>query len=259
MPLIKQLVGVRTNDTSLPILQRDAIIDARTVGLFDAASKFAFSHEAGLVVAGSAVKDLVRNAPNMTLLDPINYDGKGFDFDIAKQRIALNNWKVPNVPHFALGVWFKPDLSGYAASAGVMSYRHIAAGGSSNYQWSINFLAVSGSIATILGILNGRSVSFTLNTSELHQVVFEYEVVEANHIVRAYVDGKLKAVSAETAQAYVLPDASDLPTLGYGSTSFTSTIGGPIYRAWLQRLDTAGKSIADIVALDYARNRARFV
>lgn len=259
MPLVKMLSGVRTNNANLPLLQRDAMIDARTVGLFDAASRFAFAQGAGAVGMGATVKDLVRGAADATVLDPIIHDGKGFDFDIAKQRISLPGWKVPNVSHFAIGVWFKPDLGGYSNAAGLMSYRHIAAGGSSNYQWNISFLVTSGSIATVVGILNGRSVSFTLNTSQLHQVVFEYEVIGANHVVRAYLNGELKATSPESAQAYVLPDATDVPTLGYGSTSFLATMGGPVYRAWLQRLDTAGKSLADIMALDHSRNHPRFV
>jgi len=258
MPLIKQLVGLRTNDESLPILQRDAIIDSRTVGVIDAASRFAFPRTPGLVETGAAVKDLVRGAADSKLLDPITYDGKGFDFNIAKQRISLTGWKVPSVSHFAIGVWFKPDLSGYGANAGLMSYRHVAAGGSSNYQWNINFLMSSGSLATIVAILNGRSVSFSLPTSALHQVVFEYEVVGTNHVVRGYLNGELKATSPETAQAYVLPDASDIPILGYGSASFVATVGGPVYRAWLQRLNEPGRSLAEIIALDYERNYARF-
>ncbi|MDV7209881.1 hypothetical protein [Azotobacter beijerinckii] len=263
MPLIQRLVGVRTNDASLPILQRDAIIDDRTVGLIDAASKYAYSGEAGAVPVNSIIRDLVRGGSDSVVQNPLAYDGKSFAFDANLDRIDLGaNWKVPSVTHFAVGIWLNTELTGYTTGAitasGIATYR--TSGTPAGYQWSIyQNTNADGTMRNISFVGNScQPVAITYTGGSLVQMVFEYISSGGLHYAKAYLNGVLVATGATEATEFILPLVSDVPKIGRNSAGFQDTLRGEVHRLWLQKLDTEGRSLNDIIALDYARNLPRF-
>lgn len=264
MPLIRQLVGVRANDSSLPTLQRDAIIDSRTVGLFDALSKYAYPTGAGSAPAGAPIKDLVRGAPDSVVgASPITHDGLGFYFNMAQQAINLGaNWKVPNVNHFAFCVWLKVIPGPYVVTPlAIMGYKDSA---NNRYQYGmfINTNTGTGNMSALLFQANGGTTQVNGNLQDaVHQVVFEYDNSTGTPVFKIYIDGVLVTpnTSSPGTTYPVLPGVNDKPILGqYTGASLAGTFKGTIYRAWLQRLDTPGEALASIVATDYANNRPRF-
>jgi hypothetical protein len=268
MALIRQLVGVQTGDLTLPLLQRDAMIDERTAGLVDFASRWAYSGaNPGLV--GAHVKDLVRGGADAVLQDQLAYNGKGFTF-LASGAGALEislgiNWRLPaNVTHFAFGIWVDLAATGYGSS-GTSDVGYSIAGmyratAPTGYQWLLNLFAArpAGTLKTLQFIANGRSVSAPFTEAGLRYIVGEYEVVGANHLSRLYIDRTLVATSSLTAQSYVQPDVTDIPQIGRISP-FGASHQGPVYRAWLQRLDTPGRTLGEIMQLDWERSHGRFV
>ncbi|MBP0439573.1 hypothetical protein [Tianweitania sediminis] len=266
--LIRQSVGLHTNDPTLPLLQRDALIDERTVGLVDFSSGWAYS-KANPGLAGARVKDLVRGGADAILQDNLAYDGKGFVF-LAAGAGALeinlgSNWRLPiGVTHFAFGIWLNLADTGYG-STGTSDVPYSIAGlyksgAPTGYQWLLSLSAArpAGTLKSLQFIANGRSVVANMSVGGLRYLVGEYQVVGSNHLSRLYVDKQLVAESAATAQAYVDPAPTDPAVIGR-VVPFAVSHGGATYRAWLQRLDSDGASLISVMERDWAANRDRLV
>lgn len=257
MGVFSQLVGYHANDPSIPFLPRDAIIDARTAGLVDLGSRWAIDPTPRTLVLDELFKDLVRGGLDANVRTGIPFTGNALQLQGASQLVRLGaNWKVPSVPHFAVGFWIDLTKTGYDTTVMVLGgYKDQAA---NQYQWHFAAQASAGTMTNLLFIANGKSLLATAPAAGLHQIVGEYEVVGTDHLVRIYIDTVLVATSTVSAQSYVLPVAGNNPGIGLYTPSYAETFIADVHRAWLQRLDTAGKSLAEIMALDYQRNLSRF-
>jgi hypothetical protein len=271
MALIRRLVGVHTNNPDLPVLQRDPIIDAGTLGVLDFASGWAYSAgNPGPV--GARIRDLVRGAPDAVLQTQQAHDGKGFAFlgsTAAMESIALGgNWIVPaDCKGFAVGIWSTIDPGGYVR-AGTATVSHSLAGvrsAAGQYQWGVTLTVAYSNSAGAVTVLTARgnntqAIYSTPPDGALHQYVTEYEVLNggASHRVNIYIDGvKVVAGTTGTFPGTILQPGT-VPVLGAVPAGSVGAHKGRTYRAWMQRLDVGGRTLAEIMAID-AANRARFV
>lgn len=272
MALIRKLVGVRTNNSALPILERDPIIDVGTLSLLDFVSRFSYPGTAP-GPSGAAVKDLVRSAPDATLLSAIPYDGKAFAFTgntTTVESIQLGtSWRLPaGCTHFAFGQWVVLDTAGFVRS-GTATVSHSLGGYRSTagqYQWGVTETVVYTSGAGVPSGITARANNILVQVplaglvdGALHQLVVEYEVIGGNHLVRAYVDKVLVATGPTAAYpGSILQPEGTGSVLGSVASGAVGSHKGKTFRAWMQRLDIGGRSLTDLMAVDYL-NRSRFL
>jgi hypothetical protein len=263
--LIRKLVNVHTGNTALPLLQRDALIGSRTLGLFDLGSTFVYPGQASPIPAGTALKNLLRGGEDAVTAGALTYAGGGAVFTPSTSQLIYlpAAFQLPaDCTRFAFAVWAKLATSGYATGGtgtftySLGGYRKQSAG-SNQYAFALTTARPGGTLQSANFGANGTN-TVSLGSAALDGAV--HQVIGTSHVARVYCDGALLAEGVSTTYpgSLVQPEVTDLPAIGRIGTSYIGGPGGRIYRIWMERLDSAGEELASLVARDYAANAGRF-
>jgi hypothetical protein len=275
--MYRKVTGLRTGRTDLPVIQRDAIIDAGTVAVFDFCHGWGYPEMVSPVAGGKSLQNYVRGgAPAVNGAADKTWSvnsGIRIPNGDSTQKVSLPAAMVipANYTHFALGFFAKidavPTTGNGTRTAQVIGCRGATAGS----QYGFNLQITSGGITNVQITLNGKNfspapadISYP-NDGLMHHYVMEYvETGPTTMVAQLYIDGVLVYVSAGqavTSGSFVQPDSGTLPAFGrYAPASGTvSAMGVMMARVWLQNLAMAGsKTITQMIAQDRAQNASRF-
>lgn len=264
----RKIAGFTSGRTDLPILQRDALIDAGTVGLFDFAHGWGFPRMASPVAAGENLVNYVRGgavAANGPVERPWAItSGISVNGGSGSTKVNLPaSWQFPaNMSRMAVGFFAKISTSNInnAGNAQVIGCRS-----ASGNQWGL-FLNYANNAYTGVAVLtfNGSAFNMTgvIPTDGLvHHYVPEFIATGTQYSVRLWIDGVLVYSSAAQSYGGSIVQPGAVPAIGYFYNNASSTVaaGFSISRIWLQDLSAVGsKTLAAMIAQDRAENAARF-
>ncbi|NKC33508.1 hypothetical protein [Falsiroseomonas selenitidurans] len=257
--LLTQYLGL-TLASSTEKLYADPIIDARTRGMIVPSAPGVFS-AANPVPTDTELPDLVEGVdPHVFKNSTITFDGTKLGLVSVQNRIQLgDNWKIPDTTrHLAIGYWFRLTTLTAPANPLVLA-GHVQASPAQSI-WRFGCSISSSSIVGLTAVMNGASQAFTGVTpdTELHRLVAEIEILDdEEQIVRTYYDEDLVGESSAAAfSAWTEGAADDYPFIGHIPPTFGSAARHEFYAAWMQDLSGSGRTLAEIMALDWATNYA---
>lgn len=238
------------SDASIPVLYPDSAMTESTKFVFDALDPASWSSQAAPTISSSWV-DLAGGPAASFPVAPGWDNGFTFAGGSTGAKIDLpasGKVAADQKSGFLAVVWIKPNsVSGLQSIAG--STNGTPAGAQwMMYQDSTQFIMASNGAA-------GPVISSVI-AGNIYQIAIGYEGDGAGNFVRStWKNGVLVAQQAQHAAASIFQPTAALPSLGRvpGVPSFD----GKIYRCVFDILVTE-KSIADIVAKDYADNLGRF-
>ncbi|RDK01427.1 hypothetical protein [Paraburkholderia lacunae] len=265
MSLILKITDTTFTDATLPVLQRDGLVDAGMKFLFDFADPYCWPKQAApvnndqftnLVSGGAAAVTFLAAPSTMTFAT----GGIGFDTETNEGILLPNSGNLPaNNQGFVFCIWLK-----HLAQADQTSVS--AVGGYSYQLGTSNQYAIIGqnSSNTYRMYANGQSVSvpFPANGAIL-QLAVAVVKVGSNMVLRAYMNGAQYGadVGLGAASTFSLNQVASAqmacPELGFLAGAGQGWVGS-IYRTWLDDTGSTGVDPLAILQADYAVNSARF-
>lgn len=265
MSLILKITDTTFTDATLPVLQRDGLVDAGMKFLFDFADPYCWPKQAApvnndqftnFVSGGASAVTALSGGSTMTFAT----GGVGFDIESNEGIVLPPSGNLPaNNQGFVFCIWLKhlaqadqvnvPAVGGYSYQLGT------------NNQYAIISHNASGSYRMYA---NGNNVvvPFPANGAIL-QLATAIVKVGSNMVFRAYMNGAQTGAdtvlgAASTFSLNQLPDGMmPSPELGYLAGASQGWIGN-IYRTWLNDTGSMGVDPLAIVQADYAANNGRF-
>lgn len=269
------LPGFSSGRTDIPPVQRDALIDAGTIGLFDFGHGWGYPAMTSPVAAAAPFKNYVRGKAD------IANDGTAktwtggrlaFTQRLVSSAVPLPlDWRLPtSTTHFALGFFARFPTTGPALGSGTLDSEVVGCWGNAGRQYAL-FLKFDGSNGNFVSAhmtMNGSAFNVTAGfpTDGLsHHFAMEYTLLTpTTWNARLYVDGVLTytSVTVTGASGLLVDGGANVPAIGTfyvtNTNSYTSAIFS-IGRIWLQDLAVAGsKTLAAMIAQDRAAHSARF-
>jgi hypothetical protein len=262
--ILQQIAGYSSGRTDKPIIQRDALIDARCLGLYDFGRKWGYLAQASPIAAGTAIRSYKRGGNTATVAGAPAFTGGMMLLSNVAQTVPLPaEWRLPSTnTHFAIGGYLKIPKPGYPSGGTGTAYSAYigwTATNGSNPQYNLRALydAATGVLNNVYLSMNVSVIDITAATPNdrlAYHYAFEFVVVTSTTFqAKVYVDGALVFTSVAVAYsgALIVP-SSGTPTLGIGAA-------GAIGRIWLWDLSaTKSKTIGDLIAADIAANTSRF-
>lgn len=248
---------IKTNsaftDTSIPILYRDQVITPSTQFVFDALDTYSWPKQ-GTPLTTDVWQNLASGSNATFNVVPGWSSGFTFSGGASGSRIFLpTSGKVASnqTSGFLVIVWFKTTT---VASGTLQSIAGITGGTPATAQWMLYLdgaKVITGSNGAAGPQINGNAA----NT--VYQVALAYDGDGAGNFVRSsWRNGQLIGQNAPAAAASILQPSDTNP--GLGRMTGLPSLQGTIYRCVFDTLTTT-KSVAEIVAADYAANVGRFV
>lgn len=287
--LVLQTDGVCT-DTSLPILQRDALLENSNGGvpwLFDLASLFGYPLQAA-PANGQLVVNMDASGNNGSVLeqtgDSILYTGRGLNFDgvtkignalLGPATPAASVWAAPNQYFIACG-YFKLPTSGNWNTAGALF---------EIFKWATTTYLAGAELVMFAQASGGdisvrrQTAAATVDTIDITPNALDYGAFVQLAFWRA-ASGQF--VRLKSANGTILGSAAVstnntqnfsalIPQLGV-SRGFKGASDGSVmaaagqnaakmrvYRAWLENSVTSGRDPTTVLDADYTRTVARAV
>ncbi|WP_338919203.1 hypothetical protein V0M98_17440 [Pseudomonas silesiensis] len=268
--------------TSVPFLRRDPLDGPGVVGIYDFTDPFTFGGAMPATVGNSyslkAQQDTVLPAVtvNFGAAEPVT---NGALVLKDTQYIRLPEvFRMPSTAkRFAFCLWAAFPKTGWPTGAtAFLALGGLGIGTSTTSQYFMQArITSSGVVDQIGGGVDGYYTGFgaadageiaelaNLVNGQPHQLVLEFdgETIPGTAIVRFYVDGILRKTTQTAGWDGVLntPTAGNTPRLGYLSPFLSTALQKARYfRAWMLTPTVGGKTIAAMVADDYAANAARF-
>jgi hypothetical protein len=257
-----------SSDTSLPLVKKDALINAGSLFLIDFLRLGCWNPATDVVANSAPVRNLVAGAPAASLQIPVAGDltfvaGLGMQL---RATVALGRLQIGAANAYFQGASVGQDLlmtawvTYPAVDPGGHIGRLIEHGTLASYASEGPSLAaryVSG------GDINGRMDSSVGNASTVANVgaangKHQFAVAKVGTNCLLYRDGVLKATIA-LGTPVLAANANPL-SFGNGPVAGQYAVPGAIlHRVYGENLTLSGQTAGTQVALDYAQNSARFV
>lgn len=265
MSLILKITDTTFTDATLPVLQRDGLVDAGMKFLFDFADPYCWPKQAApvngdqftnFVSGGASAVTALAGGSTMTFAA----GGVGFDTESNEGIVLPPSGNLPaNNQGFVFCIWLKhlaqadqtsvTAVGGYSYQLGTGNqYAIVGHNASSTYR----MYAQGGNVA----------VPFPANGAIL-QLATALVKVGSNIVQRAYMNGAQVGADAIAGQAatFSLNQVSSAqmpsPELGFLAGAGQGWCGS-IYRTYLTDIGATGADPLAILQADYAANSARF-
>lgn len=247
-------------------LRRDSIDDAGITDGFDFRSDYSLNG-VGLA-AGKVFKNLTINGADATItsdfaaVDPLY----GLKKSGAGQLRLPDTFKfAANTTHFAVGIWFRQDLTAKLVSkiAGLAGYTY---GNQTAAQWLFRVdVDANGAATNVYWMANGVAtssavVAAAVNDGKMHQIWGEWEVINGATQQRhtLYLDGLPVAQNVSAFSGALLAPVTGSPSPVIAVTvvsSITDQMKGWYGRIKAKNFSVGGatRTTADIVAAEWAK------
>jgi hypothetical protein len=269
------LPGFSSGRTDLPKVQRDALIDDGTLGLFDFNHGWGYAAMATPVAASAPFRNYVRGGADIANNGTAKTWTSGkvnFTTRAMNNLIALpNTWRLPTTAtHFAIGFIASVAMTGPALGSGTLNGEIFGCWGATGRQYAMYtaYDGATGAVSAVFVTMNG--IPFNVTTGfptdgAKHHFAIEYNLLTAstwNMVL--YVDGVITYTSATQtgSNGTFIDGGANVPAIGTyyvtGTNSYTTALFS-IGRIWLQDLSAAGsKTLAAMIAQDITANSNRF-
>lgn len=258
MSLIIKVPGV-TFTKPLPKLYRDAVINAGTLACYDALNRVSWQKQLAPLTGSPSTEKWVNLVDGVadglfTSIAPsseITFANGFVSSNLSSsEKITLLNSAIPAPPSAILGIqWVK---HGVQTATGQIAVANFFGWGLIGYTESVygaipaNRFYVGGSGSA------PREIPNVISSGSVLQLAVYFD--SATLTLKGYVNG----VEVVSAAGYAALGASATPATLMFQAGISSAYLGTFYRTIIDKM-TAGKTPAEIVALDYALNNGRFV
>lgn len=281
MSTIRKLADLHTNNAAYPVIQRDQVIDAAVLDLFDFKSAYVFPNQASPIGAqifnslvmggGTASTTVAANAtpPTTGGANNIGYSSRGglmFKGDKSRLVLPASFGFGSAVTNFAVGFWYRNEpITAVASQTYTTTVASFDVGitGTTGHQWRLQLAYSAGAVGNLSFDVNNQGTGFQAANSPtdfdvIHQVVLEFVAANSLMFARLYVDGALKETSRTWAFTPPLDVAAGaVPGVGaLGGNSYGPVI--ELYRAWAYNPANSSRSIAAFVAQEWSLYKTRF-
>lgn len=264
MSLILKVTDTTFTDASLPLLQRDGLVDAGTKFLFDFADPYCFAKQAAPVNGDPFVNFVSGGASAITNLvggSTLTFAGGGVGFD-AEVNEGIDLPAAGNLPvgnqGFVFCTWLKHIAQADSSSFNAVSGYAYQTGSTCQYA-----LAAQNTTNQYRMYTNGQHIDVAFPAAgSINQLAAAMVKVGSNFVARAYMNGVqvgadivLGAVSGFSLNQVPSVQMAN-PRIGYMS-GYSQGWLGSIYRTWLNDIGATGVDPLTLIQNDWAQNNAR--